>query len=113
VTLTLIVQLLFAATVPFENEREPAPATGAKVGAPQPLVVAAGGLATTIAPGEVGKVSVKLRPESGAPLGLMMVKVSDETPPTLVGWGLKFFLRVTVDGSRIEAMRVEVLKSSL
>src|SRR5713226_2327488 len=47
VTLTLITQLPFAATVPFEKEIELDPATAVSVGAPQPDVVAAGVLATT------------------------------------------------------------------
>ncbi len=101
--MTLIVQVLFAAIVPFENEMEAAPATGANVGVPQPEVDALVGLATVIAPGEVGSVSVKFRPLTLAAFGLVNVKVSVEIPPALVGSGLKFFEIVSVEGSRINA----------
>ena len=101
VTLTLMVQVLFAAILPFENEIEAAPATGANVGEPQPVVEALGVLATTIAPGEVGKVSVKFNPLNDEGVGLVIVNVSVETPPTIVGSGLKFFEIVTAEGSRI------------
>lgn len=101
VTFTLIVQLPFAAMVPFENEREVAPALGAKVGVPQPDVEAFVGLATTIAPGLVGRLSSKWRPVCVTGVGFVNVKVSVEIPPTLVGSGLKFFAIVTADGSRI------------
>lgn len=113
VTFTFTVQLLLAATVPFENEIEPAPATGAKVAAPQPLIVAPGGLATTIAPGEVGNTSEKFTPETAAGLGLVIVNVRAETPLTLVGSGLKLLAIVRVEGSTIAAKRADVLKSSL
>ena len=106
VTFTLIVQLPFAAMVPFENERDVAPALGAKVGVPQPEVDAFVGLATTIAPGfvgVVGRVSVKLRPVCVTGVGFVNVKVRVDMPPTLVGSGLKFFAIVTAVGSRIYA----------
>src|SRR6185369_16022424 len=57
VTFTLITQLLFAASVPLENVIELAPATAVSVGVPQPLVVAAGGVATTRF---AGRLSTKL-----------------------------------------------------
>jgi hypothetical protein len=41
----------------LEKEMEVAPPTGAKVGEPHPLVVAAGVAATLIWAGEVGRVS--------------------------------------------------------
>ena len=100
-TLTLIVHVLFGARLPLEKEREAAPATGAKVGEPQPVVEALGELATTIAPGLIGNVSVKFRPLNEAEVGLVSVKVSVETPPAVVGSGLKFFAIVTAEGSRI------------
>ena len=103
VTLTLTVQVPFAAIVPFENVREAAPAAGAKVGEPHPEVDALVGLATTIALGVVGRVSVKLRPVSVTGVGFVNVKVSVDMPLTLVGSGLKFFAIVTADGSRIYA----------
>ena len=101
VTLTWIVQLLFAARLPFENESDVALAAGAKVGDPQPVVVAPGVLATTMAPGVVGRVSVKLSPLKAAGVGLVRVNVSVETPPAVVGSGLKFLEMVTAEGSRI------------
>ncbi len=111
--MTRTVQLLFAATVPFEKEIEAAAATGANVGAPHPVVVAAGGVATTMAPGEVGKASVKLRPLTDPPFGFVSVNVSVETPPTLVGFGAKCLEIVTSDGLMIVAMRAPVAKSLL
>ncbi len=57
VTFTVIVQLPLAATVPLENDNEVAPAVGAKVGVPQPLVVGFGGFATVM---PAGSGSVKL-----------------------------------------------------
>ena len=99
----MMVQVLFAAIVPFENEMEAAPATGANVGVPQPEVDALVGLATVIAPGVVGSVSVKFRPLTLAAFGLVNVKVSVEIPPALAGSGLTFFEIVSVEGSRINA----------
>ena len=101
VTFTLMVQVPFAAIVPFEKESETAPAVGAKVGVPHPEVDALVGLATTIAPGLVGRVSVKLTPVSVTGVGLVSVKVSVEIPLTVVGSGLKLFAIVTTDGSRM------------
>src|SRR5215471_7711170 len=48
VTFTEIVQLPFAATVPFANEIDDEPAFAVSVGVPQPVVVAAGVLATVM-----------------------------------------------------------------
>ena len=101
VTLTWTVQLLFAARLPFEKESDVAPAAGAKVGEPQPVVFELGVLATTMAPGVVGRVSVKLSPLKAADVGLVSVNVSVETPPAVVGSGLKFLEMVTAEGSRI------------
>ena len=86
--------------LPFENEIDAAPAAGVNVGEPQPEVEAPGVLATTIAPGVVGKVSVKFRPLKDEGVGLLMVNASVETPPVVVGSGLKFFVMVIADGSR-------------
>jgi hypothetical protein len=113
VTFTFTVQTLLAATVPFENEIEPAPAAGANVAAPHPLMVPPAGFATTIAPGEVGNASVKLTPEIGAGLGLVIVKVRAETPFTVAGSGLNALAMVRVEGSTIAAKRVDVEKSEL
>ena len=98
--MTLIVQLLLGASVPFEKDREPFPATSANVGDPHPEEDAFVGLAITIVPGLVGSVSVKLRSVSVTEVGLVNVKVNVEMPPTLVGSGLKFLAIVTTDGSR-------------
>ena len=87
-----------AEIVPFENEMDAAPATGAKVGVPQPLVVALVGLATTMAPGKVGNISVKFKPLTAPALGLVKVNVSVETPLTLVGFGEKLFEMVILTG---------------
>src|SRR5262245_7091185 len=64
VTLTLTVQVPPPAMAPPEKLMEPAPADGENVGEPQPFVVGFGDGATTIAPGEVGKVSLKATPLS-------------------------------------------------
>ena len=101
--MTLIVQVLFAAILPLENEIEAAPAAGAKVGEPQPVVEAPGVLATAMAPGVVGSVSVKFSPLKEEEVGLVMVNVRVETPPAVVGSGLKFFEIVTAVGSMIYA----------
>ena len=107
------MQLLFAAIVPFEKESEPAPAVGAKTGAPQPFVVAFGVASMTIAAGEVGKVSVKFSPLTAPAFGLVRVNVSVETPPALVGFGENCFAMVTLVGSMIFAIREPVEKSAL
>jgi len=85
---TETVQVPPAAIVAPLKEIEPAPATGVNVGAPQPVVVAEGVPATTIAPGEVGNVSVKatlLR--AFAEFEFVMMKVSVDTPPARIGFG--------------------------
>src|SRR6266498_4961597 len=99
--LTVIVQLLFGARLPFEKERDVAPAVGAKVGEPQPVVEAFGVLATVMLPGVCGRLSVKFSPLSAVEVGLVKVNVRVETPPAVVGSGLKFFAIVTAEGSRI------------
>jgi hypothetical protein len=62
--------------VPPEKEIEALFAFGLKVGVPQPLVLALGVVATTIAPGEVGKVSLKATP----------VKEVEEFELVIVNW---------------------------
>src|ERR1043165_7281688 len=57
VTLTLMTQLLFAASVPLGKGVVPEPGVAVSVGAPQPLVVAAFGFATTRL---AGRLSTKL-----------------------------------------------------
>src|SRR5688500_17650054 len=108
-----MVQVLFAAILPFEKAMKAADAAGANVGEPQPVVEVFGVVATTIAPGVVGNVSVKFSPLNEDGVGLVIVNVSVDTPPAVVGSGLKFFEIVTAEGSRIYAYRVEVPKSEL
>ena len=80
--------------LPPENARLAAPAAGAKVGVPQPLVLAAGVAATTIAPGVVGRVSLKLTPLKALPVGLLRVKTSVLLPPLAIGLVRKVLLMV-------------------
>src|SRR3972149_11365349 len=87
VTLRLAVEAPLGAIVPLEKEMEGAPGVGARVGDPHPAVEAPVGLATTMAPGEVGNVSLKLTPLSATPFGLLRVKVRVEAPPTTLGLG--------------------------
>ena len=113
VTFTKIVQVPLAAMVPLEKEIPAAPATGMKVGVPQPTVVAPAGFATTMAPGVVGKVSVKLTPLTAAAFGLVSVKVNLDVPPATVGSGAKFLAMVTEVGSMTAPMRKEDSISAL
>jgi hypothetical protein len=78
--------MLLAAMVPAVNVSTAAPAAGANVGVPQPLVLMPGVGATTMAPGAVGKVSLKARPVNArAMLGLVMVKRSTLGTPVAIG----------------------------
>jgi hypothetical protein len=89
VIVTFTVQIPLTPMVPFENVIEEAPAVGAKVGVPQPLVLALGGLATYIFP---GKESVNATPFSVVVVftaGLMIMKVSTLEPPLVMLVGLK------------------------
>jgi hypothetical protein len=73
--------------VPPEKATEVLPAAGAKVGAPQPVVVTFGAAATCR---PAGNESVKATPVSAVPaFGLVIVKDSVETPPTAIGFGAK------------------------
>ncbi len=88
--MTVTTQVSPPAIAPPEKLTLPAPAVGAKVGDPQPLVDALVGLATTIAPGAAGKVSVKATPEMALfGFGLLIVKVSVLVPPVRIGLGAK------------------------
>ena len=107
VTLTVTVQIAPAAIVPPENEIDPAPATGANVGAPHPLVVAFGVAATTIAPGATGNVSLKaMPPRELFWFGLVIVNVSVETPFGMIGDGENTF---AIDGG-MSAVNVAVAR---
>ena len=105
VTLTLITQLVFGESVPFENEIEVFPALGEKVGLPHPLVEAAGGFATTTV---LGKVSVKFTPvmETAPEFGISIVKV--DVPPGVIVSGTNDFENVTEEGSKMYAKRALV-----
>lgn len=83
---TLTVQVPPPTIEPPEKEIDTLLAAGAKVGVPQPLVLALGVAATFIAPGEVGKVSLKATPVKAVEgFGLVIVKVSVEVPPARMG----------------------------
>ena len=98
--------------MPFENERDAAPAAGANVGAPQPEVEAPGVLATVIAPGDVGRGSVKLTPLTVDPVGFVIAKVRVDSPPATVELGEKALEMVSAVGSTTFAIRT-LLKRSL
>jgi hypothetical protein len=85
------VQVPPAAMVPALKASDTALAAGAKVGVPQPLVLMPGTAATVIAPGLVGKVSLKATPVSAVVgLGLLIVKVNTLVAPTAICAGTKF-----------------------
>ncbi len=88
-----------AAIVPPLNATLAAPATGVKVGAPQPVVVALGAAATTIAAGVVGNVSENATPESAVPaFGFTRVKVSVTVRPVPPG-PANAFVKVGAEGT--------------
>jgi hypothetical protein len=90
VTLTLIVQVPLAATVPPLKVNEVAPAAGAKVGDPQPDVLALGADATCK---PAGNESVNATPVSAVPVfAFVIVKVSVLSPPMEIEAGEKFLL---------------------
>ena len=101
VTLTLIVQVLDAATPPA-YVMEFAPAPGEKLGVRQPAdAVAAGVLATLIWAGEVGNVSDRLTPVTAEELELVIAIDNVEVPPPAMDTGEKDL--VIVSGDEIEA----------
>ena len=111
VTSNLIVHKPPPAIVPFENAAETAFATGAKVGAPQPLTDALGTAATFIAPGATGKVSVNATPViAKLPFGFEIVIVTVEVLPVPMVEGLKALL--TTGGAKVEIVAVVVLPVS-
>jgi hypothetical protein len=82
-TSTLTVQLLPAMRVAPLNEIEPAP--GLALIVPPQDEEALAGEATTIAPGDVGKVSSNSTPRRSVELfGFVIVKVSVEVSPALI-----------------------------
>ena len=105
VTLTETVHVPAAAIEPPVRRMPGSPAASAppplSFSVPPHVFVVVRGEATTIAPGVVGSVSIKLRPLRVTDVGLVMVNVSVEIPFTVVGSGLKFLAMVTTDGSSI------------
>ena len=98
VTLTLTAQVPPPAMVPPEKAIEPLPGVGLKTGEPQPVVVGLGTAATTIAPGEVGKVSPKATPPRASFwFGFVIVKVSVDVPPGRIGVGANC---LAIDGGK-------------
>jgi len=105
VTSTVTVHVPKAAIDPPPNDIEPAPATAVTV--PAQSVVAFVVPATTIDPGVVGNVSLNATPVNSVPVfGFVIVNVSVETPPSLIGSGAKFFVIV---GARIATTSVSSL----
>ena len=99
------------AIVPFENATETAAATGANVGAPQPLTDALGTAATFIAPGAVGSTSVNAMPLIACvPFGFEIVIVTVDMLPVPMVDGLNALL--TTGGASVEIVAVVVLPVS-
>jgi len=93
--LTVTVHVAPAAIVLPLKVSAVSPATGAKIGEPQPLVVADGGLSTTIAPGAVGNVSLNATLVWAVKVSwLVIVKVRIDVPPARMVLGLKAFVMV-------------------
>jgi len=90
VTSTCTVQLPPGPIVPFENASDGAPAVGANVGEPHPVVDAFGVGAISIAPGAVGSTSLNATLEIVSfGFGLTTVSVNRLTPPAMIGDGEK------------------------
>lgn len=89
VTSTVTTHVSPPAIEPPENATDPAPGDGENVAAPQPApTVVFGAGATTMAPGATGNVSEKATPEmASSGFGLVMVKVSVDTPFARMGDG--------------------------
>ena len=113
VTSKLIIQLLFGASVPSENEIESAPAIGLKVGEPHPVVDAFGVGATTMLSGEVGKVSEKFTPPMVDVVGFVNVIFKLEVLPGVITSGTNCFLIVILEGPTIFTPLPVVEKSAL
>lgn len=104
--MTLTVQVPPPTSEPPENEIEALPAVGLNVGVPQLFMVALGVAATFIAPGEIGKVSVKATPAKGVDaFGLVIVKVSVEVPPARIGlWAKALVILAGVSTTRVAVL---------
>ena len=113
VIFTLMIQLLFGAMVPPENDIEESPACGLNVGEPQPVVEEFGGLATNIEAGEVGKGSVKLTPLMATGDGLTRVTTSVAVPPGVMESGTNRLVIAIDEVSIILAIRLLAEKSEL
>ena len=112
VTVTVIVQTLFADKVPPENETlvSPPASTGEKAPAPHPLNVTPGVLCTAK---PAGKVSVKLTPVKVSVVRLVNLNDMTEVPPGEIAFGVNVFWIVTLEGPIIDAKRAPVEKSAL
>ena len=105
-TCTVTVQVPPAAMLAPLNATEAAPAAGAKVGAPQPEVVGVGAGATTIAPGDVGKVSLKAMPLSVVEVfGLVITNCKVAGTFAAIGLVTKVFVML---GGAVEIGRAHV-----
>ena len=105
VTFTSTVQVPLAGTLPPLNDTEAAPATGANVAAPQPVMLAPGVAATTIAPGDVGKGSLNATPASAVPV-FGFTKVKRNTAGTLAAIGFVRKLFVMLIGAVATTVRL-------
>ena len=75
------------------------------MGDPQPEVVAPVGVATTIAPGVVGNVSLNATPlKELSGFGLVIVNVRVEMPPVRIGFGAKSLAMVGGEIAVIESL---------
>ncbi len=115
-TFTVIVQVPLAAIVPFEKaieaapaENAPAPMGATSVGLPQPVMDVVV-FAIVMAPGEVGKVSLKDKPPIGLEVGLLIVNVRAEVLPATMEAGEN---ALEIPRLTMEAVREELEKSLL
>src|SRR5262249_47707745 len=99
--------------VPFENVNKAAPDVGGKVWLPEPAVGRPGVVATSMAAGAVGSVSVNATPVRVEAVGLESVTFRVDEPPAVVELGAKLLAIITCAGSMIEINRAEVEKSLL
>jgi hypothetical protein len=105
VTVTTIVQVAFAATLPFASATVDAPAVAVTVPAPQ--VVDAFGVGAIVMP--AGNVSASVMPESGAdPVAVFATEiVSVEVPPGAIVMGENAFASVTF-GAAVSVLIADV-----
>ena len=100
-----MVQVPPAAMLPLPKLKLAAPATGLKIGEPQPEVEAFGGLATDICPGLTGNVSVNATPLSAyAAFGLVTVKDNVTAPLTGAALGVNVLTSTGGDSTSTPAV---------